>query len=52
MIALVIVLTCNFELSDLPYFRGITRNAWEFITALFNWQKTDSGVAASVNAGV
>jgi hypothetical protein len=39
MVALAIVLACNFELSDLPYFKGITRNAWVYITNLFKQQK-------------
>jgi hypothetical protein len=36
MVALAIVLGGNFELSDLPYFRGIVQNAWECLTGIIN----------------
>lgn len=28
-IALILVLACNFELSDLPYFKGVIQNIWQ-----------------------
>jgi len=32
MIALAVVLGGNFELSDLPYFRGVVQNVWTFLS--------------------
>jgi hypothetical protein len=42
MVALAVVLGGNFELSDLPYFRGIVQNAWECLTGMIMKSKTES----------
>jgi hypothetical protein len=42
MVALAVVLGGNFELSDLPYFRGIIQNAWECLTGIIKNSKTEA----------
>jgi hypothetical protein len=34
LIALALVFTCNFDLSDLPYFRGLVQNMYDNIVGL------------------
>lgn len=29
LIALMLVLTCNFDISDLPYFKGVIQNIYD-----------------------
>jgi hypothetical protein len=42
-LALMLVLACNFEMSDLPYFKGVIQNIYGNLTKIITQKITSMG---------